>query len=160
MLALSICMDVMCSGTKVHCKYQGLAKRDEDNGGQRKPRKTPSDALRLGHVYIETSTTFQTASVIVLQHCRNHESYQNCCDRTTRGADGRRVRPITGCYLSESKRVGEAMSVSLSHAALVSGIIQEDQAAASLSVTPSTNDLLVHARYGSLFFLSQRIRQT
>jgi hypothetical protein len=36
--------------------------------------------------------------------------------------------------------------------------MQEDQAAASLSVTPSTKDLLVHVRYGALFFSSQRIR--
>jgi hypothetical protein len=45
------------------------------------------------------------------------------------------------------------------HAALVSEIMQEDQVAASLSVTPSTKGLLVHARYGALFFSSQRIRQ-
>jgi hypothetical protein len=63
--------------------------------------------------------------------------------------------------LSESKRVAQAGDVGQSpHAAVVSGIMQEDQAAASLSVTPSTNDLLVHARYGTLFFSSRRIRRT
>jgi hypothetical protein len=44
-------MDVLYSDTEAHYQYTGLAERDDDeDGGQREPRKTPRNGLELDHV--------------------------------------------------------------------------------------------------------------